>query len=69
MKASLPCVRAAGGGLQLQSALREEIIRSPCEAAGAVPLTASLTTTAHTPERKVLKMGSDRLFIFCNSAM
>lgn len=69
MKASLPCVGAAGGGLQLQSALREEIIRSPCEAAGAVPLTESLATTAHAPERKVLEMGFDGLFIFYNSAM
>lgn len=53
---SLPCDRAAGVGLELQSAFRGEIILSPCEAAGGVILAENFTTKAQALENEVYKI-------------
>lgn len=42
--------------LELQSALRGEIILSPCEAAGGVILAENFTTKAQALENKVCKI-------------
>ena len=53
---SLPCVGTAAVGLELQSALRGEIILRPCEAAGVVILAENFTTKAQALENKVCKI-------------
>lgn len=52
---SLPCDGAAGVGLELQSALRGEIL-SPREATGGVILAENFTTKAQALENKVCKI-------------
>lgn len=56
LNASPPCVRTAGAGLELQSALRGEIILSPREAAGVVILAENFTAKAQALENKVCKI-------------